>query len=107
VGLHRAAGYILGVDPAEMPPQIALADESRPNAERYVCIAVQSTMLAKYWNNPTGWQEIVGFLKGAGYRVVCIDQKKTHGSGLTWTHMPEGAEDELATSHLSSVRGGS
>ena len=30
VGLHRTAGYILGVDPTEMPPKIALADDSRP-----------------------------------------------------------------------------
>jgi autotransporter strand-loop-strand O-heptosyltransferase len=43
VGLHRAAGYILGVDPTEVPPRIAIPDPSRPIAERYVCIAVQST----------------------------------------------------------------
>ena len=43
VGLHRAAGYILGVDPREEPPRIALADERRPIADPYVCIAVQST----------------------------------------------------------------
>ena len=52
VGLHRTAGYILGVDPTEAPPRIALADDSRPIAEPYVCIAVQSTTQAKYWNNP-------------------------------------------------------
>src|SRR5215472_16414991 len=30
VGLHRTAGYILGVDPAETAPLIKLADASRP-----------------------------------------------------------------------------
>src|SRR6202012_1255560 len=30
VGLHRTAGYILGVDPAETAPRLALPDESRP-----------------------------------------------------------------------------
>ena len=80
VGLHRTAGYILGVDPTEVPPRIALADDSRPIAEPYVCIAVQSTTQSKYWNNPTGWREIVRFLKEAGYRVICIDQKPTHGT---------------------------
>jgi autotransporter strand-loop-strand O-heptosyltransferase len=94
VGLHRAAGYILGVDPAEVPPHIALSEDSRPLAEPYVCIAVQSTMRSKYWNNPTGWHEIVAFLKEAGYRVICIDQKSTHGKGLVWEHMPAGAEDQ-------------
>jgi autotransporter strand-loop-strand O-heptosyltransferase len=81
VGLHRAAGYILGVDPREEPPRIALADERRPIADPYVCIAVQSTLQAKYWNNPTGWAEIVRFLKESGYRVICIDLKSTHGKG--------------------------
>jgi autotransporter strand-loop-strand O-heptosyltransferase len=94
VGLHRTAGYILGVDPAEEPPRIALADDSRPIAEPYVCIATQATSQAKYWNNPAGWYEIVRFLKEAGYRVICIDQKPVYGTGLVWNHMPNGAEDE-------------
>jgi autotransporter strand-loop-strand O-heptosyltransferase len=94
VGLHRTAGYILGVDPTEVPPRIRLKDASRPIAEPYVCIAVQSTTQSKYWNNPNGWHEIVRFLKDAGYRVICIDQKPTHGTGLIWNHIPNGAEDE-------------
>ncbi len=94
VGLHRTAGYILGVDPTEVAPRISVADDSRPIAERYVCIAVQSTTQSKYWNNPNGWQEIVKFLKEAGYRVICIDQKPVHGGGIVWNHIPHGAEDE-------------
>lgn len=94
VGLHRTAGYILGVDPEEEPPRLALGDDTRPIAEPYVCIAAQSTTQSKYWNNPHGWREIVGFLREAGYRVVCIDQKPTHGTGLVWNHLPYGVEDE-------------
>jgi autotransporter strand-loop-strand O-heptosyltransferase len=94
VGLHRTAGYILGVDPTEAPPLITLADDSRPIPEPYVCIAVQSTTQCKYWNNPNGWREVVGFLKQCGYRVVCIDQKPVHGTGIVWNHIPHGAEDE-------------
>jgi autotransporter strand-loop-strand O-heptosyltransferase len=94
VGLHRTAGYILGVDPTEMPPRVALADESRPLAEPYVCIAVQSSTQSKYWNNPLGWHEIVKFIKESGYRVICIDQKPVHGTGIVWNHIPHGAEDE-------------
>jgi autotransporter strand-loop-strand O-heptosyltransferase len=59
-----------------------------------VCIAVQSTTQSKYWNNPYGWRDLVRFLKEAGYRVVCIDLKPTHGTGLIWNHIPNGAEDE-------------
>src|SRR6266852_5067611 len=41
VGLHRTAGYILGVDLTEVAPKITLGDDTRPIAEPYVCIAVQ------------------------------------------------------------------
>ncbi|WP_036664939.1 autotransporter strand-loop-strand O-heptosyltransferase [Paludibacterium yongneupense] len=92
VGLHKTSAYILGVDPQARKPRIAIA-AGRQIEEPYVCIAVQSTTQSKYWNNPNGWLETVRFLKRRGYRVLCIDQKKTHGQGLTWTHLPHGAED--------------
>ncbi|HTR85068.1 MAG TPA: autotransporter strand-loop-strand O-heptosyltransferase [Reyranella sp.] len=100
VGLHRTAGYILGVDPAEEPPMIAYEDDSRPIKEPYVCIAAQSTTQAKYWNNQEGWRAIVAFLKEAGFRVICIDQKPTHGTGLVWNHIPYGAEDQTGDRSL-------
>ena len=93
VGLHRTVGYILGVDPAEEAPLLALPDESRPFPEPYVCIGVQSSSGCKYWNNPNGWRAVVTRLKERGYRVICIDQKPVHGTGLYWTHIPNGAED--------------
>ena len=93
VGLHRTAGYILGVDPAEVAPKLGLVDEGPPIDEPYVCIAVQSTTQAKYWNNPNGWHEVVSYLKAKGYRVVCIDQKSVHGGGIVWNHIPHGVED--------------
>jgi autotransporter strand-loop-strand O-heptosyltransferase len=101
VGLHRTAGYILGVDPTEVAPRISLGDDSRPIVEPYVCIATQSTTQSKYWNNPYGWREIVSFLKNAGYRVVCIDQKATHGHELVWNHIPYGAEDDTGDKSLA------
>ena len=94
VGLHRTAGYILGVDPAEVRPALAAPDEGRPIAEPYVVVAVQSSSACKKWNNPSGWREVIADLKARGYRVVCIDQRAEHGAGLVWTHMPAGAEDQ-------------
>lgn len=94
VGLHRTAGYILGVDPAEQAPRLVLSGTGRPIDEPYVCIAVQSSTQSKYWNNPHGWHEVVAFLKARGYRVVCIDQRPVHGSGVVWNHIPHGVEDE-------------
>jgi autotransporter strand-loop-strand O-heptosyltransferase len=101
IGLHQAAAYLLGVDLEEQRPRLVIPNDSRPVAEPYVCIAVQSTAQAKYWNNPHGWREVIRFLKVAGYRVFCIDQKPVHGLGLTWTHIPHGAEDATGDFPLS------
>ena len=104
VGLHRTAGYILAVDPKEEPPRLAISDDSRPIAEPYVCIATQSTTQAKYWNNPNGWREVIGFLNEKGYRVICVDQKPVHGVGLVWNHIPHGAEDRTGLSLQETAR---
>lgn len=101
VGLHRTAGHILGVDPREEAAKLAVADEGRPIAEPYVCIAVQSSSGCKYWTNPNGWREVVAHLKARGFRVICIDQKPVHGQGLMWTHVPHGAEDETGDRPLA------
>jgi autotransporter strand-loop-strand O-heptosyltransferase len=101
VGLHRTAGYILGVDPTEVAPRLGIPDEGRPIPEPYVCIAVQSSSGCKMWNNPTGWLEVVSHLKKKGYRVICIDQKPVHGSGLLYTHIPFGCEDQTGDRPLA------
>ncbi|GAB3626068.1 autotransporter strand-loop-strand O-heptosyltransferase [Pandoraea terrae] len=93
-GLHLAAAHILGVDTREQPARAALPEVSRPLAEPYVCIAVQSTARCKYWNHENGWTEIVQQLRTRGYRVVCIDQKHRHGKDDFWMDMPCGAQDE-------------
>ncbi len=101
VGLHRTAGYILGVDPTETPARVAVSAPDRPIPEPYVCIAVQSSSGCKMWNSPTGWHDVVAYLKKRGYRVICIDQKQVHGSGLLYTHIPHGAEDETGDRPLT------
>ncbi len=101
VGLHRTAGYILGVDPAEAPARIAFDDPGPPVEGRYVVIAVQASTHAKKWNNPHGWHEVVAWLQGRGLRVVCIDRERAHGAGLAWTHIPHGVEDQTGDRPLA------
>jgi autotransporter strand-loop-strand O-heptosyltransferase len=91
VGLHRTAAHILGVDSSDEPPLLDLC-APRQISEPYICIAAQSTAQCKYWNNPRGWKEVVAFLKGCGYRVLCIDRHSSFGSGRLTNRMPEGAE---------------
>ena len=95
IGLHRTAGYILGLegdDLKDLPPRFDLSAK-RKIKEKYVCIAAQSSSQAKYWNNPFGWMQVVQFLKDNGYRVLCIDKEKVHGIGLNWNYIPYGSED--------------
>ncbi|MGY4730797.1 autotransporter strand-loop-strand O-heptosyltransferase [Burkholderia pyrrocinia] len=73
VGRHRSAAYMLSVDPREAPPRIDLADDSRPLAGRYVCVAAQSAQRCARWERPGGWRELRQFLAASGYRIVCID----------------------------------
>ncbi len=84
VGLHRTAAYILGVDPAEQSPLLALPDESRPIVEPYVCIAAQSSSQAKYWNNPHGWREVVAHLEAG--RLSC-HLHRPKASAWRWSHL--------------------
>jgi len=73
-------------------------------SEPYVCIATQSTTQAKYWKNPNGWREVIRFLRDAGYKVVCVDQKPVHGVGLVWNHIPHGVEDQTSVSLQECAR---
>ena len=92
VGLHRTVGHILGVDDlADAPPRVNLSAPRRIK-EKYVCIASQASSQCKYWNNPSGWREVVAFLKAQGYRVLCIDRAPEYGSDYVWNHIPYGSE---------------
>jgi autotransporter strand-loop-strand O-heptosyltransferase len=102
VGLHRTAGYILGVDPKEEPPLLNL-DVPRPDGipEPYVCIATKSSSQSKMWNNGYGWNIVVSYLKSLGYRVLAIDKADIVGTGHVWNQIPHGAEDFTGTRPLS------
>lgn len=100
VGLHRTAGYILGVDPTEEPPILTIDDDARPIEEPYVVIATQASTQCKYWNNPFGWRHVIQFLKSVGYRVICIDKEASFGLDLVWNHIPNGAEDQTGARSL-------
>ena len=62
--------------------------------KKYVCIATQSTAQFKYWNNPTGWQETVDYLKSLDYEVVCIDRHALFGSGENMNSIPKNCIDK-------------
>jgi len=62
--------------------------------KKYVCIAIQSTCQCKYWNNKTGWQQVVDYLKELGYEVVCIDRHPSFGIQSHMNLMPQNCIDK-------------
>lgn len=68
--LQRFSSDILGLAFREIRGDISIKNHERPMRERYVCIGIHSTMQAKYWNNPKGWQDVVDELHSKGYKVV-------------------------------------
>jgi FkbM family methyltransferase len=64
-----------------------------------VCIALHSTCQSKYWNNPTGWQDVVDYLNSKGYEVVLISKE---GDGYMGNYHPTGVT-QLPQGDLESV----
>ena len=56
-------------------------------SRKYVCIAVHSTAQAKYWNNRTGWSEVISHLQNKGYEVILLSKE---GMDYMGNKAPEG-----------------
>ena len=78
---------ILGLPHTNLRANIVIKDSSRPMEEDYVCIGYHSTAQTKYWNNPTGWQELVDWLISKGKKVVMISHEV---DGYMGNKNPEG-----------------
>ena len=70
--LQKTASDILGLEYKETR---ALLKFPNGKKEKKVGIGIHSTAQAKYWNNPTGWQEVVDYLKSKGYDVVLYSRE--------------------------------
>ena len=99
VPLWQMGRILLGLARARTKMEWPAAE--RRIAEPYVCIGVQASDVAKTWQYPGGWEEIVLGLRELGYRVLCIDREREQsGHGLR-ACMPEGAEDFTGPHDLS------
>jgi autotransporter strand-loop-strand O-heptosyltransferase len=93
--LQELAAKHLGVKYEPTKGKIATPNRPKNNfKKKYVCIATQSTAQFKYWNNPTGWQETVDYLKSLDYDVVCIDKYPFFGHGNNMNSIPKGCIDK-------------
>lgn len=73
ISLQQIASDILGLEYKEIKPLIPSYNIKK---KKRVCIGIHSTAQAKYWNNPTGWQEVVDFLKSKNYEVRVLSKEE-------------------------------
>lgn len=73
--LQEYATDILGLDFEEIKPKIKSIIPIK-SEKPYICIANHSTAQPKYWNNPTGWQELVDYVKLLGYDVYLLSREE-------------------------------
>ena len=75
LSLQEIACDILGLDYQEIRPRIKQI-KPMSSDKPYICIANHSTAQPKYWNNPTGWQELVDYVKSLGYDVYLLSREE-------------------------------
>jgi autotransporter strand-loop-strand O-heptosyltransferase len=84
--LQKMATDILGLEYTEIRPKIK---HNSVKKEKQVSIAIHGTAQTKYWNHPTGWQEVVDWLKFKGYKVKLLSKE---GDGYMGNKHPKGIE---------------
>jgi autotransporter strand-loop-strand O-heptosyltransferase len=102
--MQKTAFDILGLDYRETKPAIRIPKNLKKSKK--ISIAIHGTCQTKYWNNPTGWQEVVDWCNQNGYEPVLLSVEpdgfmgNAHPSGIRQLQPGpiEGAIAELATS---------
>jgi autotransporter strand-loop-strand O-heptosyltransferase len=87
IPLQATTTDILGLDHSDLRPRLVIPDLGRRIEEPYVCIGIHSTAQAKYWNNPTGWQEVTDWFISKGYKVVMLSLEE---DGYMGNYYPKG-----------------
>jgi len=77
IPLQKVAADILGLDYSEIRTNVSVKGNFIRAGRKYVCISEHSTMCAKLWNYPGGWQEIVDYLNDIGYDVISVSREAT------------------------------
>ena len=73
IPLQQTSSDILGFDYKEIRPKLNLPKVEK---KKKVGIGIHSTAQSKYWNNPTGWQEVVDYLRKLGYEVMIYSREE-------------------------------
>lgn len=83
--LAQTCSDILGLDYVQTKTRLNVP---QTEVRKRVGLGIHSTAQTKYWNNPTGWQELTNFFIMMGYEVVVLSNE---GDGYMGNKHPEGA----------------
>jgi autotransporter strand-loop-strand O-heptosyltransferase len=81
VTMQQMATDILGLKYTEIKPR--LRKKNIKKDDKLITIAIHGTAQPKYWNNPTGWQEVVDWLNNKGYSVKLVSKESSGYMGNT------------------------
>ena len=73
--MQKMCSDILGLHFVEVKPKIKQRPISIDKELKQVCIGVFGTAQSKFWNNPTGWQDVVDWLNNKGYTVKLLSKE--------------------------------
>jgi autotransporter strand-loop-strand O-heptosyltransferase len=82
--LIQIGSNILGLKFEELKPKLEKLGKKK---QKLVAIGFFTNGQYKYWNNPTGWQEVVDFLNSKGYEVRVLSNEK---NGYMGNKLPTG-----------------
>ena len=86
VTLQKMCSDVLGLEYKEIKPKLKRKNPSLEKTNQ-ICIGVFGTAQSKFWNNPTGWQDVVDWLNGKGYTVRLISKE---GNDYMGNKLPNG-----------------
>lgn len=75
VTMQRMCSDILGLEFKEIKPKVKKRPVKKDENIKQVCIAIHGTAQPKFWNNSTGWQEVVNWLISRGYVVKLLSKE--------------------------------
>ena len=79
VTMQKMATDILGLEYKEIKPK--LKDRNVEKDDKLITIAIHGTAQPKYWNNPTGWQDVIDWLNDKGYKVKLLSKENSNYMG--------------------------
>lgn len=79
--LQQTPCELLNMPYKPIRPKISIPDINIPY-ENYICITEHTSRKSKYWNNPTGWQDVVDYCTLKGVKVVVCSKEPTTLRGV-------------------------